>query len=65
MPLSVEAQHEEKIIAKQAATDEKVLDQRPVRRDALSLFCTTEPQACDERRRPCGEGRSETCKGLS
>jgi hypothetical protein len=32
MPLSVEAQREEKIIAKQAAVDEKVRQQRLVRR---------------------------------
>lgn len=32
MPLSTEAQREEKLIAKQAAADEKVRDQRLVRR---------------------------------
>jgi hypothetical protein len=62
MPLSAEAQREEKMIAKQAATDEKVRDQRLVR-SPLSLFYTIESQTCDQRRRPRGEGRSEPCKG--
>ena len=65
MPLSAEAQREEKMIAKQAAVDEKVRDQSLIsHRGTFSSLCIIESQARDERREPCGEGRGKPRKGL-